>query len=78
MQKIRHIFNAAGVCWQIGELGKVDQGGGGTIAFMIANWGAEVVDCGASMISMHAPYDLISKADVYETHLAYKAFFESK
>lgn len=78
LQKVRHIFNAAGVCWQIGELGKVDQGGGGTIAFMMANWGAEVVDCGASMISMHAPYDLISKADVYETYLAYKAFFESK
>ena len=78
LQKIRTIFNEAGVCWQIGELGKVDQGGGGTIAFMMADWGAEVVDCGTAMLSMHAPYDLLSKADAYETYLAYKAFFESK
>ncbi len=77
LQKVRTIFNEAGVCWQIGELGKVDQGGGGTIAFMMADWGAEVVDCGTSMLSMHAPYDLLSKADAYETMLAYKAFFES-
>ena len=78
LQKVRTIFNDADVCWQIGELGKVDQGGGGTIAFMMANWGAEVVDCGTSMLSMHAPYDLLSKADAYETWKAYKAFFESK
>ena len=78
LQKIRTIFNEAGVCWQIGELGKVDQGGGGTIAFMMADWGAEVVDCGTAMLSMHAPYDLLSKTDAYETYLAYKAFFESK
>lgn len=78
LQKVRTIFNEAGVCWQIGELGKVDQGGGGTIAFMMADWGAEVVDCGTSMLSMHAPYDLLSKADAYETMLAYKAFFESR
>lgn len=78
LQKVRTIFNESGVCWQIGELGKVDQGGGGTIAFMMADWGAEVVDCGTSMLSMHAPYDLLSKADAYETMLAYKAFFESR
>ena len=78
MQKVRTIFNDAGVAWQIGELGKVDQGGGGTIAFMMADWGAEVVDCGTAMLSMHAPYDLLSKADAYETYKAYKAFFESK
>lgn len=78
LQKVRTIFNEAGVCWQIGELGKVDQGGGGTIAFMMADWGAEVVDCGTAMLSMHSPYDLLSKADAYETYLAYKAFFESK
>mgnify|MGYP000769605635 len=45
---------------------------------MMANWGAEVVDCGTSMLSMHAPCDLLSKADAYETYLAYKAFFESR
>ena len=78
MNKVRNIFNKAGVAWQIGELGKVDQGGGGTIAFMMANWGCEVVDCGTSMLSMHSPYDLLSKADAYQTFLAYTAFFESE
>ncbi|MGO5491723.1 aminopeptidase [Acidaminococcus sp. HCP3S3_H5] len=78
IQKIRTIFNEAGVAWQIGELGKVDQGGGGTIAYMLADWGCEVVDCGTAMLSMHSPYDLLSKADAYETYRAYKAFFESK
>lgn len=78
MHKIRTIFNENDVAWQIGELGKVDQGGGGTIAFMMADWGCEVVDCGTAMLSMHAPYDLLSKADAYETWKAYKAFFESK
>lgn len=78
MNKVRNIFNKAGVAWQIGELGKVDQGGGGTIAFMMANWGCEVVDCGTSMLSMHSPYDLLSKADAYQTFLAYKAFLESE
>lgn len=78
IQKVRKIFNEAGVAWQIGELGKVDQGGGGTIAFMLADWGCEVVDCGTAMLSMHSPYDLLSKADAYETFRAYKAFFESK
>ena len=78
MNKVRNIFNKAGVAWQIGELGKVDQGGGGTIAFMMANWGCEVVDCGTSMLYMHSHYDLLSKADAYQTFLAYKAFFESE
>lgn len=78
MQKVRCIFNENGVAWQIGELGKVDQGGGGTIAFMLADWGVEVVDCGTAMLSMHSPYDLLSKTDAYETYRAYKAFYESK
>lgn len=78
LNKVRNIFNEAGVAWQIGELGKVDQGGGGTIAFMMADWGCEVVDCGTAMLSMHSPYDLLSKADAYETYRAYKAFFEAE
>ncbi len=78
LSKVRTIFNEAGVPWQIGELGKVDQGGGGTIAYMLANHGCEVVDCGTAMLSMHAPLDIVSKADAYATYLAYKAFFESK
>ena len=75
---IRAIMEESGVAFQTAELGKIDVGGGGTIAFMMANWGAEVVDCGTSMLSMHAPCDLLSKADAYETYLAYKAFFESR
>lgn len=76
--KVRRIFNEAQVPWQISELGKVDQGGGGTIAFIMAQWGCEVVDCGTAMLSMHAPIELVAKTDAYTTYLAYKAFFESK
>ena len=75
--KIRKIFNDAGVNWQIGELGKVDEGGGGTIAKYLAAWNMDVVDCGPALISMHSPYEIASKSDLYETYKAYKAFFES-
>lgn len=73
--EVRDIFNNADVTWQVGELGKVDQGGGGTIAYILANKGAEVVDCGTPMLSMHAPIELISKVDLYMTYKAYKAFY---
>ncbi len=72
---IRRIFNENDVAWQLGELGKVDQGGGGTIAYMLANYGMEVLDCGVPVLSMHAPYEVVSKADVYEAYKAYKAFY---
>ena len=72
---VRKIFDAEGVIWQTGELGAVDQGGGGTIAYILAEYGAEVVDCGTGMLSMHAPIELVSKADAYETYRAYRAFF---
>lgn len=72
--EIRKIFNDNDVVWQIGELGKVDQGGGGTIAYILANSNAEVVDCGVPVLSMHAPYEIVSKVDVYMTFKAYKAF----
>lgn len=75
LAKVRDIFNRHGVAWQVGELGKVDQGGGGTIAYILANYGAEVVDCGTPMLSMHAPVELISKVDLYMTYRAYKAFY---
>ncbi|AEA33410.1 aminopeptidase [Hippea maritima] len=75
--KIRRIFNNAGVNWQIGELGKVDEGGGGTIAKYLAAWNMDVVDCGPALISMHSPYEIASKSDLFETYKAYKAFFES-
>ncbi len=76
--KVRRIFNEADVPWQIGELGKVDEGGGGTIALYLAAWGCEVIDCGVAMLSMHAPLELVEKTDAYSAYLAYKAFFESK
>lgn len=73
--EIRNIMNKHDVVWQVGELGKVDQGGGGTIAYMLANYGAEVLDCGTPMLSMHAPLELISKVDLYMTYKAYRAFY---
>lgn len=72
--KVKNIFEANNVIWQVGELGKVDQGGGGTIAYILANKGAEVVDCGVPVLSMHAPYEVISKADLYMTIKGYHAF----
>ena len=68
---IRDLFAKEGVIWQSAELGKVDQGGGGTVAVYIANHNIEVIDLGVGVISMHAPYEAISKADLY---MAYKAF----
>ena len=76
--KVIRIFNDAGVYWQMGELGKPDEGGGGTIAYILANLGAEVIDCGTALMGMHSLYELCSKADLYSTYCAYKAFLESK
>lgn len=78
LAKVRGVFDTAGVHWQIGELGKVDQGGGGTIAYILANKGADVLDCGVAVMSMHGPWELTSKADVYMTYLGYKAFVEQQ
>lgn len=74
MAEVRRIFNKENVIWQTAELGKVDQGGGGTIAYILANYGAEVIDCGVSVLNMHAPYEIVSKADLYEMYKGYKAF----
>lgn len=74
--EIRKIFNDNGVIWQTGELGKVDVGGGGTVAKYIANMNIDTVDIGVAVISMHAPYEVVSKADVYETYLAFRAFLK--
>lgn len=71
---VRKIFNEADVIWQTAELGKVDQGGGGTVAKYIANHNIETVDIGVPVLSMHAPFELISKADLYEAHRAFSAF----
>jgi aspartyl aminopeptidase len=72
--KVTRLFEAHNVFWQVGELGKVDQGGGGTIAYILANKGAEVLDCGVPVLSMHAPYEVISKADLYMAVKGYHAF----
>lgn len=77
ISKIRKIFNDNDVVWQMGELGKVDQGGGGTIAYILANYGMEVVDCGVALLSVHAPYEIASKADIYMAYKGYKAFYDA-
>ena len=71
---IRRIFAENGVIWQTAELGKIDQGGGGTVAKYIAKHNIETVDLGVPVISMHAPYEVVSKADVYSTYEAFCAF----
>ena len=76
LASLRRVLADKKVPWQAGELGRIDEGGGGTIAYILANRGAEVVDCGVPMLSMHAPIELVSKADVYFTMLAYRAFYE--
>lgn len=76
--KIRTIFNQSGAAWQTGELGKVDAGGGGTIAQFVANLDMEVLDVGVPLLSMHAPFEVASKADIYAAFRAYLAFLGSK
>lgn len=71
------IFEQNSIPWQTGELGKVDAGGGGTISAYMAKYGMNVVDAGVPVWSMHAPYEVISKIDLYYTYLAYKAFIEN-
>ena len=73
--EVRNIFNKNNIVWQTSELGKVDQGGGGTIAYILAEYGMEVLDCGLVLLSMHSPYEIASKADIYEGYRGYKAFY---
>ena len=74
--RVRKVMDDNGVCWQTAELGKVDVGGGGTIAYICALYGMEVVDSGVPVLSMHAPQEIISKADLYEAIRAYAAFMK--
>ena len=71
---LRGILEKANVCTQTAELGKVDMGGGGTIAYILALYGMNVIDCGVPVLSMHSPWEAISKADLYEAYKGYKAF----
>ena len=72
---IRNLFETNNIKYQVSELGKVDVGGGGTIAYILANKGVDVIDCGVPVLSMHAPYEVTSKFDIYEAYRAYKAFW---
>ena len=72
---VRGIFESNNIMYQVSELGKVDTGGGGTIAYILADKGIDVIDCGVPVLSMHAPYEVTSKFDVYEAYRAYKAFW---
>lgn len=72
--ELRKVMDKHNVSWQTSELGKVDQGGGGTIAYILAEYGMEVIDSGVALHNMHAPYEIASKADIYEACRAYEAF----
>ena len=76
--KIRAIMDKCGVFYQTGELGAVDQGGGGTIAFLTARYNMEVIDAGVPVLNMHSPMEIVAKADLYETYLAYRAFLTER
>ncbi|MEG2852009.1 MAG: aminopeptidase, partial [Hydrogenoanaerobacterium sp.] len=78
MAKVRALLDGGGVIWQTGELGKVDAGGGGTVAMYIAELNVDVVDVGVPVLSMHAPFEVVSKLDVYMTYRAFKEFLEQK
>ena len=76
MAKVIGIMDSEGVYWQAGELGAVDAGGGGTIAKFVAGMDVDTVDLGVPILSMHAPFELASKLDVYNTYKAFKAFYK--
>ena len=77
MARIRKIMDAAGVQFQTCELGKVDAGGGGTIAYIPAKYGMDVIDSGVAVLSMHSPWEATSKADIYEAERGYEAFLRA-
>ncbi len=75
---VRNVLESNGIKYQVAELGKVDIGGGGTIAYILANKGTDVIDCGVPVLSMHAPYEVTSKFDVYEAYRTYGAFWSQQ
>ena len=77
MAEVRRVLDGAGVAWQTGELGKVDLGGGGTVAKYVAALNVDVVDVGVPVLSMHAPFEVVAKNDVYATYQAFKAYLEA-
>lgn len=77
MAELRNVMDKYDVSFQTSELGKVDQGGGGTIAYILASYNMQVIDCGVALHNMHAPWEVASKVDIYETMRGYKAFLTS-
>jgi len=77
LARIRQMLDKNAIAWQVGGLGKVDIGGGGTVAQFIARYGMEVIDAGVAVLGMHSPFEVVSKADVYMAYRAYKAFMQS-
>ena len=75
---LRAIMDDAGVTYQATEMGRVDEGGGGTIAYLMAKYGMDVIDAGVPVLNMHAPWEITSKADIFEAYRGYKAFYISK
>ncbi len=78
VHELVNIFNNNGVIWQSGELGKVDQGGGGTIAMYVANHNMNVIDCGVPVLSMHSPFEITAKSDIYMAYKSYVAFYKDR
>lgn len=74
---LRSVFAKKDISFQLAELGKVDLGGGGTIAYMLAKYGMNVIDCGVAVLNMHAPFEVTSKADIYETYRGYNEFISN-
>ena len=77
MAEIRNVLDSKNVYYQTAELGKVDQGGGGTIAYILGNYNMNVIDAGVAVLNMHAPMEIVSKVDVYEAYVAYLTYLEN-
>ena len=75
---VRNLFEKNNIAYQVSEMGKIGVGGGGTIAYILANRGIDVLDCGVPVLSMHSPYEITSKFDIYNAYKAYKVFFEGE
>lgn len=73
--EVVRLFNDTGIVWQTGELGRVDEGGGGTVAKHLAVYGMDIIDCGPALLAMHSPYEISSKLDIYECYRAFSAFY---
>ncbi len=76
--EVVRLFNDAGIIWQTGELGKIDEGGGGTVAKHLAVYGMDIIDCGPPLLAMHSPYEVSNKLDIYESYRAFNIFFAAQ